>query len=54
MVCSVLLRKKCIKKGEMEQARKKWDKNWGEVRRMAMTGPDVKIAPDSAVAGLEA
>ena len=38
----------------MEQAREKWDKKWGELGRMRLTGLDVKTAPDSAVAGLEA
>ena len=35
----------------MGPAREKWDKKKGEMRRMRLAGLDVKMTPDSAVAG---
>ena len=42
-----------FKKGEMGQARDKWDKTWGEVGRMRLSGFSQKTAPDCVVAVLE-
>ena len=39
-----------FEKGEMEQAGEKWDKTWGEVGQMRLSGFTERTAPDSVVA----
>ena len=43
-----------FKKGEIGQAGENWDKKWGEVGQMRLSGVDVKTAPNGVVAGLDA
>ena len=39
-----------FEKGEMGQAREEWDKTWGEMGRMRLSGFSQRTAPDSVVA----
>ena len=41
-------------KREKWEAGEKWDKTWGEVGQMRLSGLAVKVAPDSVVTGQEA
>ena len=42
-----------LEMGEMGQAREKWDKTWGEVRQIRLSGFAERTAPDSVVAFTE-